>query len=178
MRRRAMIIAAVAAALTSTSVDLGACGDKYLSAGRGTRIRAYQSIHPATILLYRSANSTAEGVKFYDELLRGAGHTPVFVKHGASIADVIASRKYDLIIASYDDAETVKAQLASAPTKPDVLPILYKPTKTVAAQAARDYQFLLTPDKMTKYDALDQIDHVMERRLSNGSTPARSTRTD
>ena len=178
MRRRAMVIAAAAAALACTSVDLGACGDKYLSAGRGTRIRAYQSIHPATILLYRSAKSTPEGVKFYDELLRGAGHTPVFVKHGVSIADAVASRKYDLIIASYDDAGTLKAQLESVPTKPDLLPVLDKPTKAVAAQAARDYQFLLTPHKMTKYDALDQIDHVMERRLSSASTAARSAKTN
>ena len=176
MRRQAVVIGAVSVALACTSIDLGACGDKYLKVGKGTRIRAYQSIHPASILVYRSAKSTAEGVKFYDELLRGAGHTPVFVKHGTPLADVFTGGKFDLVIADYADAQAVSIQLQPVAGRPDVLPILNQPTKATTAEAARQYQFLLTPGKMTKYDALDQIDHLMERRLANTAAAGRSTK--
>jgi len=172
MRRHLTVMAAVAAALVCTAVDLGACGDKYLKPGKGTRVRHYATIHPAAILVYKSANATADGVKFYQDLLTGAGHTPVFVNHGASIAQAAAAGKYDLVLTMYADAATVKAQLASISAKPDVLPILYKPTKDVAAQAAKEYPYLILPHDMDKYDALDQIDHLMDRRLK-GSAAAR-----
>jgi hypothetical protein len=173
MRRRAMVIAAVAIALACVAVDLGACGDKYLKPGKGTRVRRYAAIHPASILVYKSATATADGVKFYQELLTSAGHTPVFVNHGASIASAVAAGKYDLILVMYADAAAVKSQLDSVAAKPDVLPILHKPPKALAAQAAREFPFLILPHEMDKYDALDQIEHLMERRLGAVSGAAR-----
>lgn len=172
MRRRAIVITTVAATLACTSVDLGACGDKFFKVGQSTQLRRYQAIHPASILVYKPASPDARGIREFEALLKGAGHKPVFVNYGAAIAQVVARGKYDLVLAHYADVATVKAQLQSLPATPDVLPILDARSKGLSAQAEREYQFLITPG-MTRLDALDQIEHVMERRL-NGPSAAPS----
>jgi hypothetical protein len=53
-----------------------------------------------------------------------------------------------------------------------VLPILYKPTPEVSIAAAAAYHCRLEPDKMTKHEALAEIDHLMERRLAARAVPA------
>jgi hypothetical protein len=173
MRRRAIVVAAVATVLAWAAVDLGACGDKYLKPGKGTRVRRYAAVHPASILVYKSTKATEDGVKFYRELLTRAGHTPVFLDHGASIANTVAGGKYDLVLTMYADAATVKSQLDAVAAKPDVLPILYQPTKALEAQAVREYPHLILPHKMYETDVIDQIDHLMERRLSAASGAVR-----
>lgn len=176
MRRRAIVIATAAAALACTAVDLGACGDKFLKVGQSTQVRRYAAIHRASILVYTPANATKAGVKFYEGLLKGAGHKPVVVKHGAAIAQVVAGGKYDLVIADYSDAATVKAQLQSILAKPDVLPILDGSSKALAAQAEKEYLFLIRPGSMTPFDALDEIEHAMERRLGGASSAPRTNK--
>ena len=67
------------------------------------------------------------------------------------------------------------AQLRALPGRPDIVPILDKESKGAAAQAERDYPFLIVPDRMDPLDALDQIDHAMERRLKDSTAPLHST---
>ena len=167
-----MAVAALAIALVSTSADLGACGDKYLRVGRSARLKGYAAIHPASILVYRPLNSTAKGVKEFEALLKRAGHNPIFVQNGTALAQLVAGARYDLVIADYADAAAITQQLRSVAARPDVLPMLDNPSKELAARARMEYQHLLTPHNMTRYDALDEIDHVMDLRLKG--TPAAS----
>ena len=57
MLRRKLVVGVVAMVSTMgtmalTSVDLGACGDKFLRPGRSGRWQNYAAMHPAAILLY------------------------------------------------------------------------------------------------------------------------------
>ena len=166
MHRRVIAAGILAGLVTSGSVDLGACGDKFLRVGRSARYRGgYAAVHPAAILIYTPVNATPAGVKELEDLLRRAGHTALAVEHGASLPQTFASASYDLVIAAYADAVLVDEQLQSVPSRPDLLPLLYKPTKAVAAQAEKSYPFLLKPHAMTKFEALAEIDHLMSQRL-------------
>lgn len=117
-------------------------------------------------------------VNFYKSLLTGAGHKPDFVNYGAQIDKKIAAKRYDLILVHYADLPAVMAQLRAMPGRPDIVPILDKESKSAVVQAEKDYPFLIVPERMDPLDALDQIDHAMERRLKDSTAPLHSTGTN
>jgi hypothetical protein len=161
--RRMLAIGAIAIA-TAGAVDLGACGDKFLRVGRSARFRRYAAAHPSAILIYKPVNSTSAGIEELTGLLKRAGHRPVAVERGTNISLALANAPYDLIIADYADAGHIKSNLQAAATNPKLLPILFKPSKAVEAEAEKQYVCLIKPDKMTKYDALAEIDRLMQSR--------------
>jgi hypothetical protein len=169
MRHRVIVIAAVAAVLAGTSVDLGACGDKYTRIGQSTRLKHYAAIHRASILVYKPAKASSAGVSFYKELLTHAGHKAQFVDYGEPIDKKIVADKIDVLLVHYADLPAVMSGMQSLAIKPEILPILGKESMALATQAQKDYPFLIVPERMTPVDALDQIDHVMERRLKNAA---------
>jgi DNA-binding NtrC family response regulator len=164
------VFAVVLIATFATSVDLGACGDKFLRVGRSARFRRYAAVYPARILIYTPADATAAGMKEFETLLKRAGHKPVTVASGTSIPRALAAAQYDLVIADYADASHLKGDLQAASSKPELLPILYKPTKAVEAEAEKEYACLLKPHAMTKYDALAEIDRLMQLKRKSAST--------
>ena len=173
MFRRVFVGAAVVAVFASVSADLNACGDKFLRAGRSARVRGYAAIHPASILIYKPTG-TAKGLKEFQALLKRAGHKSVAVQHAGGLSQAFDAEKYDVIIADYAAADNIKEELRSIPSKPGYLPVLSNPTKAMAAEASKEYVCLIRPDAMTKYDALAQIDHLMERRLKETTAAAAS----
>jgi len=146
------------------SIDLSACGDKFLRVGRSGRFRRYAAVHPAAILIYSPANSTRAGIDELKALLKRAGHKAVALDRAASVAAALAASPYDVVIADYPDADRLKADLQSAASQAALLPILNKPSKAVEAEAIRQYAFAIKPDAMTKYDALAEIDRLMESK--------------
>jgi DNA-binding NtrC family response regulator len=169
---RRMFIVGLIATAAAASVDLGACGDKFLRVGRSARFRRYAAVHPAAILIVRPVHSTPAGIEELKALLKQAGHRPVSVDNGSNIASVLATARYDLVIADYADAGQIGSVLLPASSGPAILPILYKPTKAVEAEADKRYAFVIKPHAMTKYDALAEIDRLMESKLDGGSTAA------
>jgi len=159
--RRAFIIGLVAI-VSAASVDLAACGDKFLRVGRSARFRRYAAVHPSTILIYPPAHSTRAGIEELKALLKQAGHRPVAVESGTNIVSALAAAQYDVVIADYTDAGQIKDEIQAAQSKPEILPILYKPTKAVEAEAEKQYACLIRPHAMTKYDALAEIDRLLE----------------
>jgi hypothetical protein len=158
----AVAVAAVAAAATA---DLDACGDKFLRVGRSARFRRYAAVHPATILIYAPADATPAGIKEFEAILKRAGHRPVALANGADISRALAAAPYDLVIADYSDSSRIREDLRAIASRPGLLPILYKPSKTVAEQAEREFVCIIKPHAMTKYDALAEIDRLMQLRL-------------
>ncbi len=77
-----VFVVGVVAAIALTSVDLGACGDKFLRPGRSGRWQNYAAIHPATILLYQSATAKPEVMKDWQLMLKRAGHKSLVVQVG------------------------------------------------------------------------------------------------
>src|SRR2546423_1621811 len=161
--RRAFVIGLIAT-FAAGSVDLGACGDKFLRVGRSARFRRYAAVHPANILIYRPLNSTPAGIKEFEAILKKAGHQPFTVDNGAVLSQVVAAATYDVVTADYADAGRIANELKSLTSKPGILPILYKPSKSVEAQAETEYRCLIKPHAMTKYDALAEIDRLMKLR--------------
>jgi hypothetical protein len=162
--RRALVVGIVTV-LSCASVDLGACGDKFLRVGRSARFRRYAAVHPAAILIYTPAHSTRAGIEELKALLVQAGHRPEAVDNGTSIAAALATARYDVVIADYGDAVQIRSALGTAASKPEILPILYKPTKAVEAEAEKHYACLIKPQQMTKFDALAEIDRLMQLKL-------------
>src|SRR5580765_2116696 len=170
--RRASAVGAITL-LTFASVDLGACGDKFLRVGRSARFRRYAAVHPASILIYKPAHSTRAGIEELKTLLKQAGHRPMAIDSGTSVASALTAGQYDLVIADYADAVQMRSELQSAPSRPEILPILYKPTKAVEEEAERQYVCLIKPHEMTKYEALAEIDRLMQRKLDGSPAIAK-----
>ena len=169
---RFLAAVAVASLVAAATADLDACGDKFLRVGRSARFRRYAAVHPAAILIYAPADATPAGIKEFEAFLKRAGHRPVALANGADVSHALASSPYDLVIADYSDSSRIRADLRAVESKAGLLPILYKPAKVVAEQAEREFTCLIKPDAMTKYDALAEIDRLME--LRNQATPAAS----
>lgn len=158
----AVVVAGIVAAAT---VNLDACGDKFLRVGRSARFHRYAAVHPAAILIYAPADSTPSGIKEFEAILKRAGHRAVAVPHGADVSQALAAAPYDVVIADYGDSDKIRGSLRSVESRAGLLPILYKPSKAVADEAEREFSCLIKPHAMTKYDALAEIDRLMELRL-------------
>jgi hypothetical protein len=161
MRRHLLFLTVLTAALSVA--DLSACGDKFLRAGRSARTKGYAAVYPASILIYKPT-ATPKGLKEFETLLKKAGHRPVALTDVSALTAAVSSAKYDLVIADYSDRALVKEHFRAVSAEPGFLPILHNPTKAQEAEVAKQFPHLLKPEKMTKYDALDEIDHVMESR--------------
>ena len=85
MRRRDFIGGLLAMTL-GRSVDLGACGDKFLRVGRSARFRRYAAVHRVRILIYRPVQSTPAGINELTGFLKRAGHKPVVLDRPASVS--------------------------------------------------------------------------------------------
>ena len=174
MRRAFAIVVFTAAVVAAASADLDACGDKFLRVGRSARFRRYAAVHPAAILIYAPADSTPAGIKEFEAILARAGHRTVALANGADISRALAAAPYDVVIAGYADSGRIREDLRSVPSHPGLLPILYKPSPAVAQEAEREYVCLIKPHAMTKYDALAEIDRLMQLRLEHGTAASHS----
>jgi len=163
MRRRVFITGLIGATAAG-SIDLDACGDKFLRVGRSARFRRYAAVHPAAILIYSPVNSTRAGIDELRALLKRAGHKAVALDRAASVSAALSASPYDVVIVDYLDAERLKGDLRSAASQAALLPILNKPSKAMETEALRQYAFAIKPDAMTKFDALAEIDRLMESR--------------
>jgi hypothetical protein len=163
MRRRVFITGLIGATAAG-SIDLDACGDKFLRVGRSARFRRYAAVHPAAILIYTPLNATREGLDELKSLLKRAGHNALAIDRNASVSGALTASPFDVVIADYLDADRLKTDLQTASSGAALLPILNTPTKAIEAEAMRQYGFLIKPHAMTKFDALAEIDRLMESR--------------
>ncbi len=170
--RRTFVLGLIAT-LFCASVDLGACGDKFLRVGRSARFRRYAAVHPAAILIYKPAHATRAGIDELKRILTQAGHRTEAIDRGTNLTSALAATHYDLVIADYADAAQIRNDLGTSPSKPEVLPILDKPSKAVEAEAEKQYACLIKPHEMTKFDALAEIDRLMQLKLDRSPTIAK-----
>ena len=158
--------------IASAAPDLAACGDKFLRVGRSSRMRAYASVHPSAILVY-APRWTQKGIGDFEQILKRAGHTPLTVTTHDGLVQAFASRKFEVVITGYPDAEAVRKDLETLPARPELVPVVYKSSKTDASNAAATYRCVLRPEKMTPFEALEDIDRVIELRLKDRAATSR-----
>jgi len=163
MRRRVFITGLIAATAAG-SIDLDACGDKFLRVGRSARFRRYAAVHPAAILIYTPRGATREGLDELKGLLKRAGHNALALDRNASVSGALTASPFDVVIADYLDADRLKSDLQSSSSRAALLPILNTPNQAIETEAMRQYALLIKPHTMTKFDALAEIDRLMESR--------------
>ena len=152
--------------VASTVADLAACGDKFLRVGRSSRMRAYASVHPSSILVY-APRWTQKGIGEFEEILKRAGHKPLTVTTRDALVQAFGSQKYEVVITGYPDALAVQKELETLPARPELVPVVYKSSKAEVSKAAATYRCVINPEKMTPFQALEDIDRVIELRLKD-----------
>lgn len=164
----------VAVALGATAAL--ACGDKLMLFARGARFQqVYSSAHAASILAYARQNSAVPAIVKDlqpQAALKRAGHKLETIEDAAAVEVALKSGKYDLVLADIADADGLEQAARSAPSRPLVLPVVYKPTKPEQTAAEKKFHLLLkAPGNTGQY--LAAIDHAMELRLKASSENGR-----
>ena len=161
----------VGLAFLSVSTLGEACGDKLLSAGRGARFQQwFLAKRPASILIYASGSGIAPALKTpeFQGALKRVGHKVEAVEDKASLARILRDKQFDLVLADLGDAGFVLQSLTFAPSKPTLLPVLFKPSKQQAAAVAKEHTYLIkAPGDILQH--LDTIEGAMKARQRSSS---------
>lgn len=169
MRRMAAMAVISAAVLLSGTVAL-ACGDKLLAVGHGVRFQHAYAEREANLLIYSAGapNGADLGSAKLQTTLRHAGHKLQIVEGGPQLDEALKSGKVDVVLVDFADLGAIARVLQSAPSKPVVLPILFKPSKAELAAVQREYKFLVkAPADETQY--LTAINEAMKSRPKPGA---------
>ena len=92
-------------------VDLIACGDKFLVAGRGTRYQRPKTARAASVLIYADPTSAvAESLRKakIESLLKLEGHRATRVQTLSELSAVMSSGRYDVILTANSDSANVQ----------------------------------------------------------------------
>lgn len=169
MHRLLLLAGALSAMVVSASVDLSACGDKFLRIGRSARTNGYAAVYPSSILLFVPKAAKASAVRDFEKELKKAGHRFQAVATIQALPGALAAGNVDIVIAASDDVERLKTHAQTAPSTPFILPIVNQSNASVLASLEQRYGHVLKLPS-DKYDALVEIDHVMEARARTTST--------
>jgi len=148
---------------------LSACGDKFLSVGRGPRFqRAYAAIHPASILLVlppKSVKSAAVRDSALATALKMAGHRVDTIQLPAPLADAVGRSKRDIVLAERADAGAVRAAVATSQMQPAIVAVVEDtPAHDTAPTIDESGYVLKTPLPLVKI--LNLLDDVMKDRAA------------
>ena len=165
MRRIALILGLVVSlALSVGERPVGACGDKLLVLGRGVRFQSDIPLQPASILLYKLNNPGLQSV------LREAGHKLEPVENRQDLESALKTGKYDIVLVVLSGASSLEAVVAAAPSKPILLPLVFKGAKAEIAMAEKQYRCVLkAPNRVGHY--LATVDKAMDMKSKRDSKP-------
>ena len=152
------------AALMSGTVAF-ACGDKLLSPGSVVRFRLVYGSHPATVLIYAHGNqsiATLSSAKL-QSAIKDAGLKLQTADSPSQLDEALKLGKADVVVADLADIAGITRQVQESPSKPAILPVLFKPSKAELSAAQKDYKFALkTPSDEIQF--LTTIDAAMKSR--------------
>lgn len=171
MPRGLLVVTVLVAIVAPASVDVIACGDKFLRIGRSSRNGSYAAVHPSSILMLIPKAAKPSAVKDFEKQLTKAGHRFQAAATLESLAGAIAAGGVDLILAAGDDVESITPHMVAAPSRPAVLPIAQKASRATIASLEQRYGHVLGLPA-DKNEALVQIDHVLESRERPASSNA------
>jgi len=170
MRSYAVIAWIALVAVVQGADGLQACGDKFLLVGRGVKFRqAYAAIYPASILIYAHPQPQGAAKAILDPKLqsglKAAGHRITIAEDDKALTRTLESDRVDLVLTDVADADRIAKQAGTAPTHPNVLPVMFEPTKEEAKAVETRYNCKLTSsDRPDRY--LSAIDDAMKVRVA------------
>jgi hypothetical protein len=168
MRRTLVVVGIVAATAATFGPDLGACGDKSLSAG-GIRIqRAQAAKYPASVLIYVQPKSrmaaAARELKLQD-VLRAYGHTYREVSSSSDFDAALGSGQFNVVMADFASLTDIQRRVEASTSRPATIGVAYRLTKAEAKEAAKQYRFLINaPTREAQY-----LSTITEAVRSKGS---------
>jgi CheY-like chemotaxis protein len=157
------------AMLAAASDGLSACGDKFIRIGRQLRYGRYVAMYPASILIYGPSKSAPARIPELPTALKRAGHSTTIVTSAEQLSTALRSGKFDLVLAGLEHAQEAVREARLAPSHPDVVPVLIKPSKADEESAKAVSTCRVNASARHKNDALAEIDHKMELRLERKS---------
>lgn len=175
MNARTMSGALLGICLLGQVADLGACGDKFLAASRGTRFqRAGLVRRPASVLVYAAPSSrmattlTQLGVA---DALAKVGYRPTIVTAPAAMTQALGERTWDLVLVDLDEAGAVLSA-SGAPASLAVIAVAHESTGDSLARARRTYSSVVKKPGRAR-TVVDAVDDVLLARALR--TPGAST---
>ena len=163
MRRTLPLLVVLIALMALPSADLFACGDKYLSIGRGARFqRGYVSLHPVTVAVFKS---NVTGRKSFLSRLKIAGHRLTVTDDVAKLEAMLTTGKYDVLLADYENVAMIDAMLSRLRAKPLFLPVIADQS-SLSQDAQRKYGCLLNAETRKKQkNFLAVIDEAVAAKM-------------
>jgi hypothetical protein len=104
-------------------VDIFACGDKFLIAGRGTRFQRPKNVRAASVLIYADPTSAMGAIikkEKIESLLKMDGHRVQVVPTVEKLSTSMSSGRYDVILTPNADRANVLG-LLQTPNASDVI---------------------------------------------------------
>ena len=159
--------------------SLGACGDKYLNLGLGTRYHwSAKERRAAGILIYASPSSELAKLLAslsVDEAMKKVGYQPTFASSGDQLDAALRTRSWAVVVVDGADADAVGARLRKAPGAPQILPVLTKATKEEVKRAEKTYDVVLNaPSKNRVF--VDGVDEAMDVHAFEMAEAARAAK--
>jgi len=133
-----------------------ACGEMMVNAGQGLAFQAWLAQEPAEVLVWYRDGSDERAYAGLEQ----AGHHLTLVTDEMQLAEELANKRYDIVIASFDVVDTVAPLAASNPSA-RFLPIVGRAMRRSAAVRDRFDQFLVEGTGVRRY--LSVIDRVLSR---------------
>jgi len=147
---------------------LSACGDKFLALGRGMSFhQAFASVHPGAIAIYtRDPVGGAEALQPLRKILMRAGHRVSIVSVN-TLSPIVKTAGVDIVLASVNDADAVRALVDQAQLQPTVLYVAPRKPMTGARPGVSPVLSVLKPDdKAERY--LRVVEEAMTMRAKAG----------
>jgi hypothetical protein len=166
MRRRIGLMAVITSLGLLMGADLLACGEKFLVSGRGTRYQRPKNFRAASILIYANPSSGLEAALQkmpVESVLKREGHRFTTVATPEQLSAILASGRFDVVLAASSDAPTVERLFGGRPDAPIVLSFCVKGQEQPVAEGAACS--LKAPPK--EHRLLDAIDKAVERHDLN-----------
>ena len=123
MRTRVSVATVVAALGLAMGGDLLACGDKFLSSGRGTRYQRPKNARAASILIYATPDTELPPDDRMRAAMKHGGHRATTVRTLDQLSAILQGGRFDVVLAASSTAASVQQLLGNAPDAAVVLPL-------------------------------------------------------
>jgi len=154
--------------------DLGACGDKFLVVGRGTRFqRGEEHGGPVAVLIYAPPSSSLGDrprVLSVEKALARAGYRPTLAATSEDLSGLLRSAGPAVVLADIADARAVERQMAGGASASVVLPILSDVTHGAIAAARKAWggavNVSASPESVL-YAVDDAVDRLARKKIGS-----------